>query len=42
MARAGSKGDLTPQCTAALDAVLDAFGKKAGPEDTRTRGQRDA
>ena len=34
------EGDLTPQCTAALDAVLDAFAKKAGPEDTRTKGQR--
>ena len=33
-------GDLTPQCTAALDAVLDAFAKKTGPEDTRTQGQR--
>ena len=32
---------LTPQCTAALTAVLDALGKKAGPEDTRTRRQRD-
>ena len=34
------EGDLTPQCTAALDAVLDAFSKKTGPEDTRTKGQR--
>ncbi len=34
-------GDLTPQCTAAVQAVLDALGKKAGPEDTRTRRQRD-
>ncbi len=34
------EGDLTPQCTAALDAVLDAFSKKTGPEDTRTEGQR--
>ena len=34
------EGDLTPQCTAALDAVLDAFAKKTGPEDTRTKGQR--
>ncbi len=33
-------GDLTPQCSAALAAVLDALGKKAGPEDTRTRQQR--
>ena len=34
------EGDLSPQCTAALDAVLDALGKKTGPEDTRTKGQR--
>ena len=34
------EGDLTPQCAAALDAVLDAFSKKTGPEDTRTKGQR--
>ena len=33
-------GNLTPQCTAALGAVLDALGKKAGPEDTRTVWQR--
>jgi hypothetical protein len=33
-------GDLTARCAAALQAVLDALGKKAGPEDTRTRGQR--
>ena len=35
------EGDLTPQCAAALRAVLDALGKKAGPEDVRTRGQRE-
>jgi len=35
------EGDLTPQCTAALRAVLEALGKKVGPEDVRTRGQRD-
>lgn len=35
------EGDLTPQCTAALQAVLEALGKKAGPEDVRTKGQRD-
>ena len=34
------EGDLSPQCTAALGAVLDAFSKNAGPEDTRTMGQR--
>jgi len=33
-------GDLTPECTAALQAVLDALGKKDGPEDERTEGQR--
>ncbi len=35
------RGDLTPRCAEALRAVLDALGKKAGPEDTRTRAQRD-
>jgi len=34
-------GDLTPQCAAALAAVLAALGKRAGPEDLRTKGQRD-
>jgi hypothetical protein len=33
-------GDLTPECTAAVAALLEALGKKAGPEDTRTEGQR--
>jgi Domain of unknown function (DUF222)/HNH endonuclease len=33
-------GDLTPGCAAALGAVLDALGKKAGPEDVRTKRQR--
>ena len=33
-------GDLTPECAAALTAMLDALGKKAGPEDTRTDSQR--
>jgi hypothetical protein len=33
-------GNLTPECTAALQAVLDALGKKAGPEDDRTETQR--
>ena len=33
-------GDLTPGCAAALGAVLEALGKKAGPEDTRTKRQR--
>jgi hypothetical protein len=35
------RGDLTPQCTAALSAVLEALGKRAGPEDLRSRWQRD-
>jgi hypothetical protein len=34
-------GDLTPRCTAALSAVLEALGKRAGPEDLRTKWQRD-
>ena len=33
-------GDLTPACTAALSAVLDALGKAAGREDVRTADQR--
>jgi hypothetical protein len=35
-----AEGDLTPGCAAALATVLDALGKKAGPEDTRHRWQR--
>ena len=31
---------LTPACAAALSAVLDALGKKAGPEDVRSAAQR--
>jgi uncharacterized protein DUF222/HNH endonuclease len=34
-------GQLTPECAAALSAVLDALGKRAGPEDDRTSVQRD-
>ncbi len=34
-------GDLTAPCAAALGAVLDALGKKAGPEDIRSRRQRE-
>jgi Domain of unknown function (DUF222)/HNH endonuclease len=34
-------GDLTPECAAALTAVLESLGKKAGPEDDRTQPQRD-
>ncbi|MFI5066416.1 MAG: DUF222 domain-containing protein [Streptosporangiales bacterium] len=33
-------GGLTPACAAALSAVLDALGKKAGPEDVRSAAQR--
>ncbi len=34
------RGNLTPECSAAVQAVLDAMGKKRGPEDHRTEGQR--
>ena len=34
------EGDLTPGCAAALEAVLESLGKKAGPEDVRTAAQR--
>ena len=37
---ASIRGNLTPECAAAVQAVLEALGKKAGPEDTRTAGQR--
>jgi hypothetical protein len=33
-------GGLSPACAAALQAVLDALGKPAGPEDLRSRAQR--
>ena len=33
--------DLTPACSAALAAVLDALGQQAGPEDERSKRQRD-
>jgi hypothetical protein len=33
-------GDLTPHAAAALGAVLESLGKKAGKEDTRTEAQR--
>ena len=32
--------DLTSRCSAALQAVLDSLGKKAGPQDTRSILQR--
>jgi len=34
------RGDLTPECAAAVAAVIEALGKSRGPEDTRTAGQR--
>jgi hypothetical protein len=34
------RGDLTPECSAAVTAVLEALGKKAGPEDRRSEPQR--
>ena len=34
------RGDLTPECATALRAVLEALGKKTGPEDHRTEQQR--
>jgi len=33
-------GDLTPECSAVVTAVLDALSAPAGAEDTRTHGQR--
>src|SRR5712671_8174099 len=33
-------GDLTPECAAAVAAVLDALSAPAGKEDDRTRDQR--
>ena len=34
------RGDLTPECATTVRAVLEALGKKTGPEDDRTEGQR--
>jgi hypothetical protein len=34
------RGDLSPECAAALAAVLQALGKRHGAEDQRTAGQR--
>jgi hypothetical protein len=34
------RGELTDRCAAALAVVLDALGKKRGPEDTRSAPQR--
>jgi hypothetical protein len=33
-------GDLTPECTAAVQAVLESLGKKRGTDDDRTEPQR--
>jgi hypothetical protein len=33
-------GDLTPECAAAVAAVIEALGKSRGPEDMRSAGQR--
>jgi hypothetical protein len=34
------RGNLTPECAAAVQAVLDALGKNHGPDDLRNEGQR--
>ncbi|HVT69340.1 MAG TPA: DUF222 domain-containing protein [Trebonia sp.] len=34
------RGSLTPECATAVRAVLEALGKKAGPEDDRTEEKR--
>jgi hypothetical protein len=34
------RGDLTPECAAAVTAVMEALGKRRGPEDDRNEGQR--
>jgi hypothetical protein len=34
------RGNLTPQCATAVRAVLEALGKKTGPDDDRTEGKR--
>jgi hypothetical protein len=34
------RGDLTPECAAAVQAVLEALGKNHGPDDLRNEGQR--
>jgi Domain of unknown function (DUF222) len=34
-------GNLTPECSAAVRAALDSLGKRTGPEDLRSAGQRD-
>jgi hypothetical protein len=32
--------DLTPECAAAVRAVVEALGRKHGPEDDRSEGKR--
>jgi len=34
------RGDLTPECAAAVTAVVEALGKRRGPEDDRSEEQR--
>jgi hypothetical protein len=34
------RGNLTPECAAAVRAVVEALGKQAGPEDDRDQGKR--
>jgi hypothetical protein len=34
------RGDLTPECATAVRAVLEALGKRQGPEDDRPEGKR--
>ncbi len=34
------RGNLTPECATAVRAVIEALGKKQGPEDDRTEGHR--
>jgi hypothetical protein len=34
------RGDLTPECAAAVRVVVEALGKKHGPEDDRSEGKR--
>jgi hypothetical protein len=34
------RGDLTPECAAAVRAVLEALGKKTGPDDDRSEPRR--
>jgi hypothetical protein len=34
------QGDLTPECAASLQVILDALSQKGGPEDARTAAQR--